>query len=109
MFGRNCTSRFFSDGRICFRKPLLVDLKTMNTEYLWSTEKKYMRGCKGTFDIFSGIEHRMMRTLMEEQFNKEARQDWREKPVQQESPTGMQAVRIASTLRDEFLWQSTGI
>ena len=35
----------------------------------WSTEKKYMRRCKGTFEIFSGIEHRLRKEEMEEQFN----------------------------------------
>ena len=30
----------------------------------WSTEKKYMKGYKGTFDIFFGIEHRMRKEEM---------------------------------------------
>ena len=36
-----------------------------------------MKRYKGTFDIFSGIEHRMRKEEMEEQFNKEAKQGWR--------------------------------
>ena len=40
----------------------------------WCTEKKNMRRCKGTFDIFLGVEHRMKKEEMEEQFNKEASQ-----------------------------------
>ena len=43
----------------------------------WSTEKKYIRRYKGTFDIFSGIEHRLRKEAMEEQFNKEAKEGWR--------------------------------
>ena len=35
-----------------------------------------MRRYEGTFDIFFGIEHRMRREEMEEQFNKEAKQRW---------------------------------
>ena len=40
-------------------------------------ERKYMRTCKGTFDIFSGIVHRMRKEEMEEQFNRETKQGWR--------------------------------
>ena len=40
----------------------------------WSTEKKYMRRYKGTFDIFFGAEHRLRKEEMEEQFNKEAKE-----------------------------------
>ena len=43
----------------------------------WSTEKKYMRRYKGTFDIIFGIEHRLRNEEMEEQFNKEAKEGWR--------------------------------
>ena len=43
----------------------------------WSSEKKYMRRYKGTFDIFFGVEHRMKKEGMEEQFNKETKQGWR--------------------------------
>ena len=32
---------------------------------------------KGTFDIFFGIEHKMRREEMEEQFKEEAKQGWR--------------------------------
>ena len=36
-----------------------------------------MRRCKGTFDIFFGIEHRLRKEEMEEQCNKEAKEGWR--------------------------------
>ena len=35
-----------------------------------------MRRYKGTFDIFFGVEHRMRKEEMEEQFNEEAKQGW---------------------------------
>ena len=38
----------------------------------WSTEKKYMRRYKGKCDIFFGIERRLRKEEMEEQFNREA-------------------------------------
>ena len=38
----------------------------------WSTEKKYMRRYKGTFDIFFGIEHRLIKEEMWE--NKEVKE-----------------------------------
>ena len=43
----------------------------------WSTEMKSMRRYKGTFDIFFGIDHRLRKEEMEEQFNKEAKEGWR--------------------------------
>ena len=43
----------------------------------WSTEKKYMRRYKGTFDIFFGIEHRLRKEEMEAQLNREAKEGWR--------------------------------
>ena len=43
----------------------------------WSKEKKHMRRYKGNFDIFFGVEHRMRKEEMEEQFNKDAKQGWR--------------------------------
>ena len=33
----------------------------------WSTERKYVRRYKGTFDIFFGVEHRMRKEVMDEQ------------------------------------------
>ena len=36
-----------------------------------------MRRYKGTFDIFFGIEHRLRKEEMEEQFNREAKEGWR--------------------------------
>ena len=41
------------------------------------TTEKTMRRYKGTFDIFFGVEPRMRKKEMEEQFNQEAKQDWR--------------------------------
>ena len=41
-----------------------------------STERKYMRRYKGRCDIFFGIEHRLRKEEMEEQFNKEAKEGW---------------------------------
>ena len=43
----------------------------------WSTEKKYMSRYKGKGDIFFGIEHRLRKEEMEEQFNKEAKEEWK--------------------------------
>ena len=40
----------------------------------WSTERKYMRRYKGTFDIFFGTEHRLRKEEKEEPFNKEAKE-----------------------------------
>ena len=48
---------------------------TLLNESTWSTEKKYMRRHKG--DIFFGVEHRMRKEEMEEQFNIEGKQEWR--------------------------------
>ena len=50
---------------------------TLLTGSAWSTEKKYMRRYRGTFYIFFGVEHRMRKEEMEEQFNKEDKQGWR--------------------------------
>ena len=43
----------------------------------WSKERKYVRRYKGTFDIFLGIEQRLRKEEMEEQFNNEAKEGWR--------------------------------
>ena len=42
----------------------------------WSTGKKFLRRNKGTFGIFFGIEHRLRKEEMEEQFSKEAKEGW---------------------------------
>ena len=39
----------------------------------WSTETKYMRRYKGKCGTFFGIEHRLGKEEMEEQFNREAK------------------------------------
>ena len=43
----------------------------------WSTERKYIRWYKGKCDVFFGIQHRLRKEEMEEQFNKEAKEGWR--------------------------------
>ena len=43
----------------------------------WSTEKKDMRRYTGECDIFFGIEPRLRKEEMEEQFNREAKEGWR--------------------------------
>ena len=43
----------------------------------WSTERKYTIRYKGTFDVFFGMEHRLRKEEMEEQFNREAKEGWR--------------------------------
>ena len=43
----------------------------------WSTGIKYMRRFQVKCDFFSGIEHRLRKEEMEEQFNKEAKEGWR--------------------------------
>ena len=36
-----------------------------------------MRRYKGTFNVFSGIEHRLRKEDVKEQFNREAKEGWR--------------------------------
>ena len=43
----------------------------------WSTERKDIRRYRGAFNIFFGIEHKMRKDEMEEQFDKEAKEGWR--------------------------------
>ena len=43
----------------------------------WSTERKYMRRYKGKCDIFFGIEHRLRKEEIEDQFNREAEEGLR--------------------------------
>ena len=42
-----------------------------------STERTFMRRYKGTFEVFFGMEHRLRKEEMEEQFNREAKEGWR--------------------------------
>ena len=42
----------------------------------WSTEWKYMRRYGGTFGVFFGIEQRLRKEVVEEQFNKEEKEGW---------------------------------
>ena len=41
----------------------------------WSTEKKCMRRCKGKCVIFFGMDHRLRKVEMEEQFNAKGRME----------------------------------
>ena len=77
----------------------------------WSTEKKYMRRYKGTFDIFFGIEHRLGKEDMEwrNSLTKRPRKDGDLQRVQQELLRKRQAMRIVSTRQEEVRWQSTAI
>ena len=44
----------------------------------WSAENKFMNRYKGTFDMFSfGIEHRMRKEEIEEQFNRDTKEGCR--------------------------------
>ena len=45
----------------------------MSSTCWMSTERKFLRRYKGTF----GIEHKLRKEEMEEQFNREAREGWR--------------------------------
>ena len=56
----------------------------------WNTEKKFMSRYKGTFDIFFGIEHKMRKEEMEEQFNDRSQIRTEDlQPTQQESSMKM--------------------
>ena len=69
----------------------------------WSTEREHMRRYKGTFDIFFGIEHRLVKEEMEgEQVNREAKKGWKFAADTARSPMKGQAVRIESTHQEEF-------
>ena len=41
------------------------------------TQKAYIEQYRENIDVFFGIEHRMKRKEMEEQFNEESKQGWR--------------------------------
>ena len=70
----------------------------------WSAEKKYMRRYAGTFEIFFGVEQRMRKgEIWRSSSIKKRSKDGYLQPKQQESPMRMQAVKIASTNRVEFL------
>ena len=65
------------EGRTEMRKDAKLLRGTLLNGSAWSTERKYMRRYKGKCDIFVGIEHRMRKQEMEEQFNKEAKEGWK--------------------------------
>ena len=56
---------------------------------------------KDTYDIFFGIEYRMRKEEVEEKFNKKAKQGGGVQQTLRESPTKMQAARVASTRRSD--------
>ena len=66
----------------------------------WSTEKKCIRRYKGTFDIFSGIEHRLRKEAMEEQLTKKPRRDGDLQLTRRESQMRVQTVKIINTRRE---------
>ena len=61
---------------------------TVFNDSAWSMERKYMKRYKSTCAIFFGVEHRMRKEGMEEQFNKEAKQGWRLCSTRQQSGSG---------------------
>ena len=74
----------------------------------WSTERKYMRRYKSTFDVFFGIDHRLRKEEVEEQFNREATEGWR----LADDAARITDERASSEDRTHtsggvFLWQST--
>ena len=76
----------------------------------WSTEKKYMRRYKGTFDISFGIEHRLWKDEMEGAVK--PRGKGRIEVCGRrggESRMEEQAAWVKSIHQEEFLWQSTAI
>ena len=68
----------------------------------WSTERRYMRRYKGTFDVFFGIEHRLRKEEMEAQFNRSQRRDGDLLLMQQQSLMKEQAVRIERIHQEVF-------
>ena len=77
---------------------------TLLNRSAWSTEKKYMRRNKGTFDILFGIEQRIRKEEMEEeQFTKKTRKDGGLQGARRESQMRVQTVKIISTRQEE--WQ----
>ena len=89
--------------RTGMQKRAKKDRSTFLNGSAWSTERNYMRRHKGTFDILFGVEHRMKKEEMEEQFNDEDKKGLRLQLTQQESQMENQAVRTANTRRMESL------
>ena len=73
----------------------------------WSTVSKYMRRCKEKCDVFFGIEHRMRKEEMEEQFNKEAKAGWRFAADAAGVTNGRAGSEDRKHTSGEYLWQST--
>ena len=83
--------------------------KWISMEHRKGVLKRY----RGTCDILFGIEHRVRKEEMEEQFNKEAKEGWRfAASAARITDAGSklrkrEAMTIASTRQEEFWWQST--
>ena len=63
----------------------------------WSTERKYMRRCKGKCDIFFGVEHRLRRRKWRISSTKRPRKDGGLQRTRRESQMRMHTVKITST------------
>ena len=61
------------DGTEMKREGKLLRCTLLNGS-AWSTERKYMRRYNRKCDVFFGIEHRLRKEEMEEQFNKKAKE-----------------------------------
>ena len=65
------------EDRTEMKKEMKLLRRTLLNGSAWSTERKYMTKFVGKCDIFFGIEHRLRKEEMEDQFNKEAKEGWR--------------------------------
>ena len=68
----------------------------------WSTERKYIRRYKGRRDILLGIEHKLKKEEVKEQFNREAKGRMELWLMRRESQTKEQAVRIRNIHQEKF-------
>ena len=64
------------EDRVEMKKEAKLLRCTLLNGSAWSTERKYMRRFNGKCDVFFGIEHRLMKEEMEEQFNEETKEGW---------------------------------
>ena len=65
------------EDRTEMKKEARVLVCTVLNGSAWSTEKKYLSRYKGKCEMFFGVEHRLRKEEMEEQFNREAKEGWR--------------------------------
>ena len=63
-------------GQIQMKKEAKLLRCTLLSGSAWSTERKYMKKYKESAISSLGIEHRLKKEEMEEQFNKEAKEGW---------------------------------